>query len=209
MNNIKLRGIYPVSIGTYFSDKSYIENVESVIKSGINIFQFRSKSFSRRRKNNLLKSIYSLCINNDVQLIINDHYDLVKKYDGIGLHVGSNDIDLLTARRYLGEEVIIGVSCYNSIENALWAETNGADYISLGAVYKTKSKESAIICPDHVLSKAREILNIPICMIGGINLSNISYVMKYKPDMISMISGIFEKDNPSKECKKLIKNMKL
>ena len=53
------------------------------------------------------------------------------------------------------------------------------------------------------------MLDIPICMIGGINLSNISYVMKYKPDMISMISGIFEKYDPNKECKELIKKMKL
>tara|TARA_B100000965_G_C19594994_1_gene759741 strand:- start:2877 stop:3506 length:630 start_codon:yes stop_codon:yes gene_type:complete len=209
MNNIKLRGIYPISMETYFSDNSYIENIEKVIKSGINIFQFRSKYFSHRRKKNLLKSIHNLCINNNVQLIINDHYDLVKKYDGTGLHVGSNDIDLLYARKYFGKEIIIGVSCYDSIEKALWAETNGANYISLGAVYKTKSKDSSIICPNHVLSKARDMLDIPICMIGGINLSNISYVMKYKPDMISMISGIFEKYDPNKECKELIKKMKL
>ena len=83
---------------------------------------------------------------------------------------------------------------------------NDASYVSFGAMYQTKSKESAIITKHSILIEAKKVIKIPICVIGGINKSNISELIKYKPDMIAMISGIFDNIEIKNEIKD-IKNI--
>ena len=142
-----------------------------------------------------------MCNDNNVKLIINDDYNLIKSFDINGLHIGSSDEDLRAARKYFGGNFIIGKSCYDSIELAKYSEENGASYISFGAMYPTMSKESVIITKHSVLVDAKKVIKIPICVIGGINKSNISNLMKYEPDMICMISGIFSQKDIKKEIK--------
>ena len=103
----------------------------------------------------------------------------------------------------LEKKFIIGKSCYNSIELAKYSMDNNASYVSFGAMYPTH-KASAIIVRHSILIEAKKIIRIPICVIGGINKSNVKQLIKYKPDMVSMISGIFN----SKEIRKEIKDIK-
>jgi thiamine-phosphate pyrophosphorylase len=203
-HNKVLKGLYPITPSLYKSDIDYLSQVKSVLESGVNVFQFRSKFLSFRRKRFLLKSISNICIDNNVKLIINDDYSLCKLFDISGLHIGRNDKDLISARKYFGKEFIIGKSCYNSIELAKYSMDNNASYVSFGAMYPTKSKASAIIVRHSILIEAKKIIRIPICVIGGINKSNVKQLIKYKPDMVSMISGIFN----SKEIRKEIKDIK-
>ena len=142
-----------------------------------------------------------MCNDNNVKLIINDDYNFIKSFDINGLHIGSNDKDLRSARRYFGKNFIIGKSCYDSIELAKYSAENGASYVSFGAMYPTRSKESVIITKHSVLIDAKKVIKIPICVIGGINKSNISDLIKYEPDMICMISGIFSHKNIKEEIK--------
>ncbi len=203
-HNKVLKGLYPITPSLYKSDIDYLSQVRSVLESGVNVFQFRSKFLSFRRKRFLLKSISNICIDNNVKLIINDDYSLCKLFDISGLHIGRNDKDLISARKYFGKEFIIGKSCYNSIELAKYSMDNNASYVSFGAMYPTKSKASAIIVRHSILIEAKKIIRIPICVIGGINKSNVKQLIKYKPDMVSMISGIFN----SKEIRKEVKDIK-
>ena len=204
-NNKVLKGLYPITPSLYKSDIDYLSRIRSVLKSGINVFQFRSKFLSFRRKRFLLKSISNICNDNNVKLIINDDYNLGKLFDIKGLHIGRNDRDLISARKYFGKEFIIGKSCYNSIELAKYSMDNNASYVSFGAMYPTKSKASAIIVKHSILIEAKKIIKIPICVIGGINKSNIKSLIKYKPDMVSMISGIFNSNEIGKEIKDIQK----
>ena len=200
-NNKLLKGLYPITTNVYNSDIEYISKIKTVIESKINIFQFRSKTLSFKRKKYLLKKISIMCNDNNVKLIINDDYNLIKSFDLNGLHIGSSDQDLRAARRYFGKDFIIGKSCYDSIELAKYSQENGASYVSFGAMYPTISKESVIIVKHSVLVDAKKVIKIPICVIGGINKSNISNLIKYKPDMICMISGIFSQKDIKKEIK--------
>ena len=200
-NNKLLKGLYPITPSIYNSDIDYISNIKTVIESKINIIQFRTKTLSFKRKRYLLKKISIMCNDNNVKLIINDDYNLIKSFDVNGLHVGSSDKDLLIARKYFGKDFIIGRSCYDSVDLAKYSMDNGASYVSFGAMYPTKSKDSVIITKHSVLASAKKVIKIPICVIGGINKSNISKLIQYKPDMICMISGIFSQKDIKKEIK--------
>ena len=202
-NNKLLKGLYPISPSLYKSDIDYLNSLKCVIESRIKIFQFRSKSLSFRRKRYFLKKIAMMCQDNHVKLIINDEYNLIKTFDLNGLHIGSSDKDLIAARKYFGKNFIIGKSCYNSIELAKYSMDNGASYVSFGAMYPTKSKESVIIAKHSILINAKKIIKIPICVIGGINKSNISTLMQYRPDMICMMAGIFSQKEIRSEIKKI------
>ena len=170
-NNKALNGLYPITPSIYKSDIDYLYHIKIVVESGINIIQFRSKNLSFRRKAYLIKSISSLCVENNVKLIIN---------------------------------FIIGKSCYDSIELAKYSMDNDASYVSFGSLYPTTSKESAMLIKHSILTEAKKVIKIPICVIGGINKSNVSSLLKYKPDMISMISGVFD----NKEIKREIEDIK-
>ena len=205
MGNINvLKGLYPITPSIYKSDIDYLYHIKIVVESGINIIQFRSKNLSFRRKAYLIKAISSLCVENNVKLIINDDPYMAKMFDVNGLHLGSNDMDLRSARRYFGKKFIIGKSCYDSIELAKYSMDNDASYVSFGSMYPTSSKESAKLIKHSILTEAKKVIKIPICVIGGINKSNVSSLLKYKPDMISMISGVFD----NKEIKREIEDIK-
>ena len=194
----RLSGIYPITPDILISDLSYEEVLEKIISSGISIFQFRIKSMSIRKTRRLFSLTYELCIKNNVLLIINNDIELAKNFDNVGLHIGDNDTCILEARKILGNNRIIGISCYNSIKKALNAEANGANYVSFGSMFPTKNKKNYTLCNHDVLREAKKHIKIPICVIGGINHKNIKSFNKIKPDMISMISGIFSEQKPSK-----------
>jgi thiamine-phosphate pyrophosphorylase len=208
-NDLILKGLYPINTNNYDSDLDFIEKTILIIKSGIKIFQFRGKYLSFKRKKYLIKKIYENCQKNEVQLIINDDYNLVKYFEGSGLHIGQSDIDLKKIRKYFGNKIIIGKSCYDSVEMGVTAEKDGASYVSFGAMYKTKSKKNFNICDSRVIISAKKNLKIPICLIGGININNIKDIIRYNPNMISMISGIYDYNNILLNIKKINEMIKV
>ena len=107
------------------------------------------------------------------------------------------------AWKIYGEDIIIGKSCYDSLRLAEWSEKNGATYVSFGSMYETKSKNNTVICDHQLLDKAKKSLNIPICVIGGITKHNIKNILRFKPDMISMISGIFDSNKIKEEVSQI------
>ncbi len=199
MEKSYLKGIYPLSSSKFDSDIRYLDHCIDIINSGINIFQFRPKYFSFRRRNRYLRLLYLECNSNDVKLVINDNDLEIKKYDDLGLHISHKDIDLKNLRKDFGKNRIIGISCYQSIEIAKQAEVCGASYVSFGSMYQTENKKDFTICDHKVIIKAKSILNIPVCVIGGINLNNISKQIALGPDMIALIDGIYNDNSfPSK-----------
>ena len=194
----RLSGIYPITPDVLLSDLSYEDVLEKIIASGINIFQFRIKSMSIRKTRRLFSLTYDLCIKYNVLLIINNNIELAKNFDDVGLHIGDSDINISEARKILGNNRIIGISCYNSIKKALNAQANGANYVSFGSMFPTKSKKRYTLCSHDMLEEVKKHIKIPICVIGGINHENIKSFNKIKPDMISMISGIFSEQKYSK-----------
>ena len=111
MNKIKLSGIYPISPNYIRSDDEYLEKCFIAITSGINIFQFRSPFASSRKKRYLLNEIYKYCVNNNVQLVINNDYSIARLYEGAGVHIGKKDLSIKSIKNIIGSETLIGYSC--------------------------------------------------------------------------------------------------
>ena len=194
MMNNKLKGIYPITPNRIYSDSEYLEKCFIVINSGIKIFQFRSPSISSRKKRYLLNEIYKYCDNSEVQLIINNDYHLVKYYEGAGVHIGKDDIELRYIKKHLGSNTIVGYSCGAKDYSLKELKDFGVTYFSLGAVYPSKTKLITDSLTENIIRKYNKIKSIPMCLIGGIDENNINSVVTHKPDMIAISNGIFKQD---------------
>ena len=186
-----LKGIYPITPNSYVSDLSFIDDCLRVINTNISVFQFRPKLLSYVRRHRTTDLLYKECQQNNVKLILNDFEDEVTKYDDVGIHIGFDMYQVKNIRNKLGEDRIIGISCYDSLDNAKYCEENKASYVSFGSMYRTNNKVNYTLCNKNIIKVAKDTLAIPICIIGGINLNNIRELLVLKPDMIALIDGIF------------------
>ena len=196
MNKIKLSGIYPISPSYINSDDEYLEKCFIAITSGINIFQFRSPFISSRKKRYLLNEIYKYCLNNNVQLVINNDYSIARSYEGAGVHVGKKDLSIKSIKNIIGSETLIGYSCGSEVMNLKHLRENGISYYSIGALFKSSTKTNTERLSTDTIKKYKSCNDIPMCIIGGLDKNNIDSVIVYQPDMIAISNGIFgqEKD---------------
>ena len=196
MNKIKLSGIYPVSPNFISSDDEYLEKCYIAITSGINIFQFRSPFVSSRKKRYLLNELYKYCLNNDVQLVINNDYSIARLYDGAGVHIGKKDLPIKSIKNIIGSETLVGYSCGSEIINLNHLKENGISYYSIGALFQSSTKTNTERLTIDIIKKYKACNNLPMCIIGGLDKNNIDSVIEYQPDMIAVSNGIFgqEKD---------------
>tara|TARA_B100000945_G_scaffold314187_1_gene311434 strand:+ start:2749 stop:3387 length:639 start_codon:yes stop_codon:yes gene_type:complete len=200
-----LKGIYPITQNKYVSDKSFIEDCLRVINTNINVFQFRPKLLSYVRRIRITNLLYKECQQNDVKLILNDFEDEVTKYDEVGIHIGFDVCKVKNIRNKLGANRIIGISCYDSLDNAKYCEKNKASYVSFGSMYRTNNKVNFTLCNKNIIKEAKDTLDIPICVIGGINAHNIRELVILKPDMIALIDGVFNQIDPVESLDILLK----
>ena len=196
MNKIKLSGIYPISPNYINSNDEYLEKCFIAITSGINIFQFRSPFISSRKKRYLLNEIYKYCLNNNVQLVINNDYSIARSYEGAGVHIGKKDLSIKSIKNIIGSETLIGYSCGSEVINLKHLRESGISYYSIGALFKSSTKTNTERLSTDTIKKYKSCNDIPMCIIGGLNKYNIDSVIEYQPDMIAISNGIFgqEKD---------------
>ena len=195
MENLNIiKGLYAV---THEEKDSCVlsSQVESCIKGGARLIQYRSKTLSKIEQNKQAKKIKTICNYHKVPLIINDDIELCRILDADGVHLGENDDSLEKARLVLGPSKIIGVSCYNSIDRVKNAVDNGVTYIALGACFPTITKPNAPIASLDLIALVLEKFKIPIVAIGGINLENIELLTNKGISCIAVINSLFkEKD---------------
>ena len=182
-----------------------IFNIVSRIKdSGADIIQLRD---TESKKESILKDAYKLrklLTNTQALFIINDYIDIAKIADSDGIHLGQNDLPLDTARQLLGKDKIIGVSCHN-LNQAIQAQKNGADYISIGPIFPTPTKPEYKAVGLGLIKKAKEAIHIPFFVIGGINENNINDILSLGVKRTAVCRAICRaKDIPS-TIKKLSK----
>jgi thiamine-phosphate pyrophosphorylase len=145
-------------------------------KAVIDIIQLRAKSIPKREIFTLANNIKKLLKKSKVLFIINDYIDIANLVDADGLHLGQNDLPLPLAKRILGKEKLIGITCH-SLEEAREAEKEGADYISIGPIFKTPLKPETKALGIDILKNFSRHISIPYFCIGGINLSNIDRLL--------------------------------
>ena len=166
--------------------------VESCIKGGARLIQYRSKTLSKIEQNKQAKKIKTICNYHKVPLIINDDIELCRILDADGVHLGENDDSLEKARLLLGPSKIIGVSCYNSIDRVKKAVDKGATYIALGACFPTITKPNAPIATLDLISLVLKEFKIPLVAIGGINLENIELLINEGVSCFALINSLFK-----------------
>jgi len=185
-----MNGIYAILDENNFNFNNLDLYVEKMIKYHIRIFQIRIKSTISATHIGIIKKIKKICESNNCILILNDYPEIVKKLNLDGVHIGSDDTDLIEARNILGDNKIIGVSCYNDINLALSAENNGASYISFGSLFKTTTKKNPVDLDVNTIHKGKKMLTIPICLIGGININNVHNAINLNCDLIAISKGL-------------------
>lgn len=194
--------LYLITDRRFLKGRSLAESVESAILGGVTIVQVREKDISSREFYEIAKSVKQVTDYYKLPLIINDRIDIAQAVDAAGVHLGQSDLHMLDARRILGQGKIIGISAGNSVE-AAEAERNGADYVGIGAVYPTGSKNDADIVGLDGLRDVVSSIAIPSVAIGGINSSNVRDIFGTGVNGISVISAILDEEDIRKAAENL------
>jgi thiamine-phosphate pyrophosphorylase len=184
-----LSGLYAITDGAGLP--TLATAVESAIRGGARLIQYREKSMDRDRRLGEARSLLELCRGHGVPLIINDDVALAAEIGADGVHLGRDDGRVEGARVQLGPRAVIGVSCYNSMGCAVQAAHEGADYVAFGSFFASGSKPAAVRAPVTLLSEARRRLDIPLCAIGGITPQNGADLVAAGADMLAVIQGLF------------------
>ena len=187
-------------------NNSFYNILNQVFKSKkVKFFQLRLKKESIKKKVIIAKKILQICKKNKVKLIINDDPNLALKVNAHGCHLGQKDMNIFDARKILKNK-IIGVTCHNSIKLAKIALLSGADYIALGAFFKTKTKKVTHKANIKSLIKIKKLINLPVVVIGGINDKNYKKLLLNKADFLAISGYIWnnKKLKPHQAIKKLI-----
>ena len=194
--------LYGVTDSSWLHGKSLYERVEEALEGGATMIQYREKKRAKSDFVEEARRILALCHRYQVPFILNDDVELAKEIDADGVHVGAKDMAPKEARAILGEQKIIGVSA-RTVEDALQAERDGADYIGAGAVFTTGTKKDAKPLPKDVLREICESVQIPVVAIGGISKDNVCALANSKIAGIAVVSALFAADNVKKEAETL------
>ena len=196
--------LYLVTDRGLLAGRDLCEAVEKAVEGGVTLVQLREKDTSTLEFYNEALKLKEILNKHKVPLIINDRLDIALAIDADGLHIGQDDMPLEVARKLLGENKIIGVST-GTVEEALLAEKAGADYLGVGAVFTTTTKDDAGTVTLEELKRIKEVVSIPVVAIGGINLVNASKAIETGIDGISVVSAILCKEDIKAAAEELVK----
>ncbi len=189
--NLKLPPIYPITdVG--LSGLSHTEQVEKLAAGGANFIQLRDKTSSPREFYEAAVSAIAVAHRLGVRIIINDRVDIALASEADGVHLGQDDLSPLAARKLLGDTAIIGFSTH-TVEQAKEAAKLPIDYIAVGPIFSTKTKENAetVVGLNGLKSIRDTIDSFPMVAIGGINSENISDVLEHGADSAALISSLY------------------
>jgi thiamine-phosphate pyrophosphorylase len=164
--------------------------VEASILGGSRIVQYRNKVADDKLRLQQANALLDICRKHQVPLIINDHVELCLVINADGVHIGGDDGDIAAIKHIIGEDKLLGVSCYGEFARAEAAEKAGADYVAFGACFASNTKPNA---PRAELSLFNQVkpLNIPSVAIGGITLQNAHLAKQAGADAIAVIGELF------------------
>ena len=189
-----ISGLYAVTPDE-LNTQTLCKKVEAVLQGGATLVQYRNKAANKNLLLQQASALLVLCRAYAVPLIINNHLDLCAQINADGLHLGITDCDLGAARRLLGTDKIIGASCYNQVDLALKAESQGASYATFGACFSSDTKPNAVNAPLSLFASAKQHINIPLVGIGGIALDNAGAVVAAGADTIAVVSALFNAED--------------
>ena len=175
--------------------KNFYKELNDVLKTKkVKYFQLRLKKISNLNLLKISKKIKKITNKNNVKFLINDKPYLAKKVGADGCHIGQKDMSFSKARKILGKNKIIGITCHNSKNLALKAKKNGANYVAFGSFFKTYTKKTNFKANFKILHWAKKKINIPVVAIGGINSSNSEKILSNGANFIACSSYVWNND---------------
>ena len=198
----QVAGLYVILDTQALRGRGEIEVARQAIQGGARIIQLRDKLRPKGMLVPLARELKRICAESDVLFIVNDYIDLAIDSDADGLHIGQEDLPFATARKMLPVDKILGCSSA-TLEEALNAEKEGADYIAVGSIYSTPSKPVTRITGLETLRQVKSKVSVPVVAIGGINEDNIANVISTGADAVAVISAVLGADNVKEASQRL------
>nr|WP_312578618.1 thiamine phosphate synthase [Sedimentibacter sp.] len=195
--------LYVVTDRTWLGTNSLPDQVEQTIAAGATFIQLREKYLSYDEFVKAALEIKAVTDKYKIPFVINDDVNVAVKVNADGIHVGQSDLDARDVRQMIGEDKILGVSV-QTVEQAKKAENSGADYLGVGAVFSTSTKDDADNVSLNTLKQICSAVNIPVVAIGGISENNILELAGSGVDGVAVISSIFANPDIKKATNKLL-----
>ena len=194
--------MYFITDSTNYSEEEFLYRVEQALMGGITLLQLREKDKSTREHMDLAEKVHTLTKKYNVPLIIDDRVDVALAIDAEGVHVGQSDMPVSIARKLMGDDKIVGATT-KTVEQAVEAYAQGADYLGVGAIYPTTTKVKTVLTSTETLGNICSAVPIPVNAIGGLNKDNIDVLKGIPIAGICVVSAIMKADDPKQAAVEL------
>ncbi|MDR3111965.1 MAG: thiamine phosphate synthase [Elusimicrobiota bacterium] len=202
MKNKLPKGLYAITAENFSNGKDNITVVKEMLDGGAKIIQYREKFKNKLEKFKQCEIIRNLTLDYDCFFIVNDDIDIALSVNSDGVHIGQDDLPIKKVRKIVGSDMVIGLSTHSTIQ-AQKAVENGADYIGVGPIFHTFTKENGVQPVGlNYLDYCVKNIKIPKIVIGGIKFSNLEEILKHHPENICMVSEITSSNSISETVKK-------
>jgi thiamine-phosphate pyrophosphorylase len=186
-----LDGLYLITPNNADAPDVLAEQVALAISGGAGLVQYRHKGPDQQLRRDQAIAVLRVCRTARVPFIVNDDVALAADIGADGVHLGRDDGDPIAARRRLGADAIIGISCYDDLALARAAAQAGASYVAFGSFFPSATKPDAVRASVELLSAARDSLRIPAVAIGGITPQNGGLLIAAGARMLAVVTGVF------------------
>lgn len=195
--------LYAVTDRSWLAGRSFEEVLTEVLSvPGVTCVQLREKQAGREVKERCAVEAQALCAQVGIPFLIDDDVELAARIGADGVHIGQDDISCVEARRMLGDQALIGVTA-KTLEQARKAQADGADYLGVGAVFPTSTKQDTWTIDHEVLRQICAAVSIPVVAIGGITAENATELAGSGVAGIAVVSAIFAEDDLAAAVKRL------
>lgn len=203
----KTMRLYAVTDRAWLNGRKLEDDVEKAIRGGATFIQIREKDLDNAAFLAQAKAVKAVTDRYGVPYVVDDNVEVAKAIDADGVHVGQSDMETGAVREKLGPDKIIGVSV-QTVEQALLAEKRGADYLGVGAVFPTSTKQDASEVSFELLREICDKVSIPVVAIGGINRENVTQLAGSGIDGIAVVSAVFAAEDIEKATAELAEKVR-
>ena len=207
MKNLNTR-LYFITDSTPYTEDEFLSRVKAALSGGVTLIQLREKERSTREYIALAKKVHAISQQFGVPLIIDDRVDVALASGAEGVHLGQSDMQIDAARKIVGEDFIIGATT-KTVEQALEAYQQSADYLGVGAIYPTTTKVKTVLTSTETLDKNCKAVPIPVNAIGGLNKDNIDVLKGIGIKGVCAVSAIMKAPDPKTAAEELSQAVKI
>lgn len=194
--------LYFITDSTGFEKDEFLRRIRSALEGKVTIIQLREKNRTTREYIDLAEAVHAITKEFNVPLIIDDRIDVMLAADCEGVHVGAEDMPVAVARKLIGKDKILGATA-KTVEAAVSAYNDGADYLGVGAIYPTTTKVKTVLTSTETLDAITKAVPIPVNAIGGLNASNLGVLKGIDIAGVCAVSAIMKAESPKKAAEDL------